>query len=61
MEQIEKEVAKLKIIIPDLIFAEDEVSLEEEIGRLLKLRINIITAESCTGGNIAKDDHLNTR
>jgi nicotinamide-nucleotide amidase len=53
--QIEREVAKLKIIIPDLIYAEDEVLLEQEIGRLLNIKnLTMCTAESCTGGNIAR-------
>lgn len=53
--QIEKEVAKLKIIIPDLIYAEDEVLLEQEIGRQLNLKnLTMCTAESCTGGSIAR-------
>jgi nicotinamide-nucleotide amidase len=53
--RLEQEVAKLKIIIPDLIYAEDEVLLEQEIGRLLKTKnLTMCTAESCTGGNIAR-------
>ncbi len=40
--------------IPELIYAENEESLEMVIGKLLKLRQQTVsTAESCTGGEIA--------
>jgi nicotinamide-nucleotide amidase len=45
---------RLKGVIPELIFAEDEDPFEVVIGRLLTERHQTIcTAESCTGGNIA--------
>jgi nicotinamide-nucleotide amidase len=47
-------VKKLYVIIPDLIYADTEESLEMTIGRLLKeKKQNLCTAESCTGGKIA--------
>jgi len=49
-----EQVRKLNSLIPDLIFAEDETSFEEVIGRLLReRRMTLSTAESCTGGRIA--------
>lgn len=52
---IKNEVDKLYSIIPNLIYAEDEVSLEEEISRLLiNRKLTLSLAESCTGGNIAR-------
>lgn len=52
---IKNEVDKLYSIIPDLIYAEDEVSLEEAISRLLIYNnLTLSLAESCTGGNIAR-------
>jgi nicotinamide-nucleotide amidase len=51
---IEAEIKKLYEIIPDLIFGENEVTFESEIGKLLAQRGETIsTAESCTGGRIA--------
>jgi len=51
---INDQVMKLYKIIPDLIYGEDEESLEMVIGKLLKNKKNTIcTAESCTGGEIA--------
>lgn len=51
---VEKEAKKLYGIIPDAIYAEGEVSLEEAIGNLLKeSNKTMCTAESCTGGTIA--------
>jgi nicotinamide-nucleotide amidase len=56
--EIEKIIAeqtrKLYGIIPDLIFGEDEQTLEMAIGHLLKINnLTLSTAESCTGGYIA--------
>ncbi len=52
---IKEQVEKLYSIIPDIIYAEDEVSLEEEIARLLIYNnLTLSIAESCTGGNIAR-------
>jgi len=51
---VEKEAKKLFEIIPDAIYAEGEVSLEEAIGNILKeSNKTMCTAESCTGGAIA--------
>jgi len=53
--QIKKQVDKLYSIIPGIIYAEDEVLLEEEIARLLSdNNLTLSLAESCTGGNIAR-------
>lgn len=52
---INKQVRNLYRIIPDLIFAEDEESLEMVIGKLLTMKNSTVcTAESCTGGQIAQ-------
>ncbi len=51
---IEKQVGKLYDIIPDIIYGEDEVTLEEAVGNLLSNKhLTLATAESCTGGMIA--------
>jgi len=48
-------IDKLLEIIPQHIFGYDDISLEESLGKLLKEKgISLSTAESCTGGNIAK-------
>jgi len=53
-DSIEKQVKNLYSIIPELIYGENEESLEMVIGRLLRdKKKTICTAESCTGGNIA--------
>jgi nicotinamide-nucleotide amidase len=55
IELIDKQIVKLKKIIPDLIFATEEESLEKVTGRLLKENnLTLCTAESCTGGRIAQ-------
>ena len=47
-------IRKLVIIIPDIIFGYDDISLEEVIGQKLKeTNRSLSTAESCTGGYIA--------
>ena len=49
-----EQVEKLYTIIPDVIYGEDEVMLEEVAGKLLlKKNLTLSTAESCTGGKIA--------
>ena len=54
-EKVEEQVKKLYMTIPDLIYGEDEKSLEMVIGQLLKERKKTLsTAESCTGGKIAQ-------
>ncbi|MEN8228154.1 MAG: competence/damage-inducible protein A [Bacteroidota bacterium] len=48
-------IDKLLKIIPKHVFGYDDISLEESLGMLLKEKgISLSTAESCTGGNIAK-------
>jgi nicotinamide-nucleotide amidase len=51
---INEQVDKLYETIPELIYGEDEESLEMVIGKLLKsTKKTVSTAESCTGGEIA--------
>ncbi len=51
---IDNKVAELYKIIPELIYGENEESLEFVVGKLLKAKNkSLCTAESCTGGNIA--------
>jgi nicotinamide-nucleotide amidase len=53
-QAVEEQVLKLYKIIPDVIYGEDEVTLEEATGRLLSdNKLTVSTAESCTGGRIA--------
>lgn len=53
-ESVKEQVAKLYEIIPDVIYGEDEVTLEEVVGKLLNdNNLTVATAESCTGGKIA--------
>jgi len=48
-------IDKLLKIIPEHIYGYDEISLEESLGELLVERgLTLSTAESCTGGNIAR-------
>ncbi|GMT44381.1 MAG: CinA-like protein [bacterium] len=52
--EVNEQVESLKMLIPEIIFGFDEVSLEEVIGQLLlKNKKTVSTAESCTGGYIA--------
>ncbi len=51
---VEEQVRKLYEIIPDVIYGEDETTLEEVVGKLLlDDNLTVATAESCTGGRIA--------
>jgi nicotinamide-nucleotide amidase len=53
-DSIEEQINKLYTIIPELIYGENEESLEMVIGKLLmEKKSTLSTAESCTGGNIA--------
>jgi len=53
-ESVKDQVEKLYKIIPDVIYGEDEVMLEEVVGKLLNdNNLTVSTAESCTGGKIA--------
>jgi len=48
-------IAKLLDIIPEHVFGYNDVSLEESLGELLLERgLTLASAESCTGGNIAR-------
>jgi nicotinamide-nucleotide amidase len=52
---IEAELVKLREILENSILAEEDAPVEEVIGKLLKEKgLWIATAESCTGGNLAK-------
>ena len=54
-ELIDQRVKELKELIPDLVFGEGRDKLEEVIGRMLAARGEFLsTAESCTGGAIAR-------
>ncbi len=54
-DSIGRQVENLYSIIPDLIYGENEETLEMVTGRLLRSRnLTVSTAESCTGGNIAR-------
>ena len=53
--QINQEILKLKAIIPDDIYGINDDTLEDITGQLLrKNNSTLSTAESCTGGSIAK-------
>lgn len=53
--QIEKQIEKVRNYIPNAIFGYDDVDLEQVVGDLLKEKNKtLVTAESCTGGNVAK-------
>jgi len=52
---IESELVKLRTILEGAILAEEDIPVEAVIGRLLNEKgLWLATAESCTGGNIAK-------
>jgi len=54
-QELNHQIEKLKAVIPEIIYADYEVSLEEFVGIELKSkRLTISTAESCTGGNISR-------
>jgi len=58
-EQLKNELAvhigTMKNILGTLVFGEGETSIEAEVGKMLASRkLTLSTAESCTGGNIAK-------
>jgi nicotinamide-nucleotide amidase len=53
-QQVDTEVARLAILIPEYIFGYNEDTLEAIVGKLLIPRnATLATAESCTGGYIA--------
>lgn len=48
-------ISKLLDIIPEHVFGYDDISLGESLGELLRERgLTMASAESCTGGNIAR-------
>lgn len=54
MEDVETEVAKLRPLIADYVFAEEDLPIEVLIGKkLVEMGKTISSAESCTGGKIA--------
>lgn len=54
-KQVTDEVKKLQTLVGEYIFGYDEDTLESIVGQLLaKQRKTLVTAESCTGGNIAR-------
>ncbi|MGY6561763.1 MAG: competence/damage-inducible protein A [Luteibaculaceae bacterium] len=58
-EEIEKKIdlkiEALKVLIPDYYLGSGSVKVEEVVGELLKVKnLSLSTAESCTGGTIAK-------
>jgi nicotinamide-nucleotide amidase len=58
LKEIDDEVSKLHLLIPNLIFGYNKDTMEEVIGDLLrKAQMTLATAESCTGGYIT---HLMT-
>jgi nicotinamide-nucleotide amidase len=51
---ISEQVRKLYTVIPDVIYGEDETTLEEVTGGLLlNAGLTVSTAESCTGGKLS--------
>ena len=53
-EKVIRKAQELHQLIPQYIFGEDDISMEEALGNLLKeKKQTIATAESCTGGYIA--------
>ena len=51
---LNEEIEQLCEIIPNAVFSLENISLEEEIGRILSRKgMTIASAESCTGGKIA--------
>lgn len=51
---VSEQVRKLYTIIPDVIYGEDEATLEEVTGALLMNNgVTVSTAESCTGGKLS--------
>jgi len=52
--EINEQINKLKELLGDAIILDNNIALEQEIGRILiEKKLTLATAESCTGGNIA--------
>jgi len=55
IKRVEEEIIKLQAILRDAIYGYDDDSLEAVVGRILNENHKTLsTAESCTGGNIAR-------
>ena len=53
--QTEKEIEKLRLILGNQILSENDEMIEEIVARILTGKgLTVATAESCTGGNIAR-------
>ena len=53
-EKVDKQAERLKEMVPSYVFGEDDITVQEAIGKQLKQTgTTIATAESCTGGYIA--------
>lgn len=56
MNEIDDKADELYEIIPDFIFGEENIDLPQAVGELLnEQKASLVTAESCTGGNIAHE------
>ena len=54
-DELNKEVEKLEKLLGDAILAEKDITIEQILGeRLFEKGLTLSTAESCTGGNIAR-------
>lgn len=52
--EVEAQKAALKALLPDLIYGEEDLSLQEAVGNILRAQGKQFgTAESCTGGYVA--------
>ncbi len=55
LPQIQEQVDKLKVLLGDAIYGQDDCSLQQAIGELLiEKRATVSVAESCTGGLISQ-------
>ena len=54
-DDVEAEILKLKTILGELVYSDQEDTLQECVGRILsKAGLTLSTAESCTGGTISQ-------
>ncbi len=54
-QEVNYQVEKLSVIIPELIYSYQDESIEEVVLKILKeKKITLSTAESCTGGDISR-------
>ena len=54
-DDVEAEIIKLKTILGELVYSDQEDTLQECVGRILtKAGLTLSTAESCTGGTISQ-------